>query len=720
MTPEEWQRIDEWVASALELGASQREVFLARVSAGDNALRREIESLIAANLKAEAKDFLGAAALANWGELFISEQHTKKTMVDNATALNQRYLIDRELGHGGIGVVYLARDQKLHSKYVVIKVLQEGSGRNDFWKQRFLREIEALARFENPHIVSILDRGELPDGSPFFVMEYIGGSNLRSVMKREGLDLRRVARLIRQISQAIGYAHERAVFHRDLKPENIMLTDNDDFVIIIDFGIATVKELRPATRDITTVVSGTPPYMAPEQLMGEPSAASDIWALGVLGYEMVTGRVPFELPKGDGWLTQLYKMQQAGVQVKPREVRTDLPEKAQEAILKGLSFDPKDRQIRAQDFGEDLAVALTGEPSEYARSPTTEKAASVIQHQTDETTLRKEPRFAEVVISYAAQDLSRALQLADRLRLAGISCWMADHGHEINLNDRSDTNETIKHCEVVLLLCSDVALRSIFVKQDMQLAWTYKRPFLPLLVERISFVEQAEYWLQGKQWIEVMDADPERWLPQVLWSLAKSGIRLNGADLVTLRTESIIQPIQLNHSLQSLRSIACFTDQIWPVPANRISRSTDRSLRGLGAPQDDVQHGHRLGSRVCLNIESDRAGYLLLLDEGPEGIIYCLCPSWFATEDRLEAGRSYLPQNGSRYDSFVVTGKPGREHLLAIVSDEQLGMDWMSTEPIKEPARVLNQADIDTLLARLRSLGGERWVALSTYFDVVI
>jgi serine/threonine protein kinase len=318
MTPERWQRIDEWVAAALELGASQREAFLTRVCAGDNDLRREVESLIAANVKAEAKDFLGAAALANCGELFIFEQPTTKAMFDNPTTLNERYLIERELGHGGIGVVYLARDQKLHSKYVVIKVLQEGNGRNDFWKQRFFREIEALARFENPHIVSIFDTGELPDGSPFFVMEYLEGSNLRSVMRRESLGLGRVARLMRQISHAIGYAHERAVFHRDLKPENIMVTGNDDFVIVIDFGIATVKELRPATRDVTTVVSGTPPYMAPEQLMGEPSAASDIWALGVLAYEMLTGRVPFVLPKGDRWLTQLYKMQQAGVKVKPK------------------------------------------------------------------------------------------------------------------------------------------------------------------------------------------------------------------------------------------------------------------------------------------------------------------------------------------------------------------------------------------------------------------
>jgi Domain of unknown function (DUF4384) len=166
--------------------------------------------------------------------------------------------------------------------------------------------------------------------------------------------------------------------------------------------------------------------------------------------------------------------------------------------------------------------------------------------------------------------------------------------------------------------------------------------------------------------------------------------------------------------------VARFTDQIWPLPAERMQRSTARSaVRGLGAPQDDVQHGHRLESRLCLSIELDRAGHLLLLDEGPEGIIYCLCPSWFVSDTRLPVGHSYLPQAGSRYDSFVVTGKPGREHLLAIITDESLGLDWLPTDPKKEPARVLKQADIDALLARLRNLEGDRWTALSTYFDVV-
>jgi hypothetical protein len=237
-----------------------------------------------------------------------------------------------------------------------------------------------------------------------------------------------------------------------------------------------------------TAIVGTPPYMAPEQILGEPSPATDIYALGVIAYEMVTGHKPFDMPQMEPLykqLAQLYKMQQTGMGAKTKELRPDLPEAAHTAILKALSFDPKDRYPQARDFGEALANALTGKKEvSLSEAPTEPMTPVDVLH---------EPQLAEVVISYCAQDLSRALQIAERLRAAGVACWMADHGREVNLDDHSETIQAVKQCKVILLLCSDAALRSTLVKQDIQLAWSYERPFLPLLIEPIDFPEQAEY-----------------------------------------------------------------------------------------------------------------------------------------------------------------------------------------------------------------------------------
>jgi serine/threonine-protein kinase len=340
---------------------------------------------------------------------------------------------------------------------VVVKVLHPDIRRSGSLKTRFFREMDALARFETPHIVAILDKGETPDGNPFFVMEYVEGSELRRIMKIGRMDFARVARLMRQIGQALSYAHDRHVFHRDLKPENIMLrlAAGDESAVLLDFGIATVKEWQPRTRGAKTAIIGTPAYMAPEQIEGEPSAASDIRALGVIAYEMLTGRQPFPVPHdkqtNKPLLTELYKMQQAGVQLKPIKLRPDLPEAAQAALLRALAFDPQTRHAEARDFGEELAEALTGERLRASSSAPTEIITPGIDERTAtlSTIVRAKPESAEVVISFAAQDLSRTLQIAERLRQAGVACWMADHAREVTsatLRKPSGRSNSAKSC----------------------------------------------------------------------------------------------------------------------------------------------------------------------------------------------------------------------------------------------------------------------------------
>jgi len=279
--------------------------------------------------------------------------------------LDGRYFIQKELGQGGVGAVYLARDRKLHDKPVVIKVLLEKSLQNSWVVQKFQQEKEALARVDHPGVVGILDNGELPDGKPYLVMQFIDGVTLRSLIKPEGIPLERAADLIKQIGRALAAAHDKGIFHRDLKPENIMLQSyggGEEQVKIIDFGIAKLKDSIVAPSTVTGATAGTVSYMAPEQLSGRPvSAAMDIYAMGAIAYELVTGRKPFNPETG----FELLEMQRAGVRVKPSDLRPSLPEDACQLILRALSFDPKDRFQNARELGDALARELAEETAAF-------------------------------------------------------------------------------------------------------------------------------------------------------------------------------------------------------------------------------------------------------------------------------------------------------------------------------------------------------------------
>ena len=278
--------------------------------------------------------------------------------------LKGRYLIERRLGRGGVGVVYLARDQQLMSKPVVVKVMLEeleGTPHQEWFKLKFRQEIEALARIDHPGVVGVLDAGEMPDGRPWLVTQFIEGGSLGTLMQSGPLSLERVADLMRQIGHALSAAHDKGVFHRDIKPENIMiqpLAEGEELARLIDFGIATVKDSQLAASRQVTQAAGTLPYMAPEQLRGRPVAASDIYALGVMAYEMLTGQPPFNPESA----VHLAELQRAGVQTRPSELRPDLPLEAEAIILRALAWDPEHRFSSARIFGDDLARALLSKP----------------------------------------------------------------------------------------------------------------------------------------------------------------------------------------------------------------------------------------------------------------------------------------------------------------------------------------------------------------------
>lgn len=283
--------------------------------------------------------------------------------------LKGRYVIERELGRGGVGVVFLARDERLHGMPVVIKFLLDEAVRNSWLIGKFSQEAEALTRINHPGVVRVIDRDLSDDGRPFFVMEFIKGRALRDVMSRGPMDLAYVAHLARQTGSALHAAHQQGVFHRDLKPENIMLeqlSGGDEQVKLIDFGIAKVVNPRAGNETEVAVVAGSRQYIAPEQLLSQTaSPATDVYALAILVYEMVTGRLPFN-PQGPTHfliMQELLRLQRSESFVEPRTLRPDLPEAAQILLLNALSFDSGRRPQNARIFTEDLAQALIGKIS---------------------------------------------------------------------------------------------------------------------------------------------------------------------------------------------------------------------------------------------------------------------------------------------------------------------------------------------------------------------
>ena len=219
-------------------------------------------------------------------------------------ALGNAFTVEGELGRGGMGVVFNARDERL-KRQVAIKVLPPELAFREEIRIRFLREAETAARLSHPHIVPIHSVGESPDGLVYFVMAYVDGESLAARLRRRGrLPPEETRRIMQETADAMGAAHALGIIHRDVKPDNILLEGSRGRVVVTDFGIAKAlsSTTGPATLTATGVAIGTPQYMSPEQAAGdrEIDGRSDIYSLGVVAYQMLTGELPFQAPTVPG------------------------------------------------------------------------------------------------------------------------------------------------------------------------------------------------------------------------------------------------------------------------------------------------------------------------------------------------------------------------------------------------------------------------------------
>ncbi len=287
-----------------------------------------------------------------------------------AAALTDRYTIEREIGQGGMATVYLAEDVKHHRK-VAIKVLHPELSAL-LGPERFLKEIELTANLQHPHILPLFDSGSA-DGHLYYVMPFVEGETLRRKLEREQqLPIAEAVRIASDVADALEYAHKRGVVHRDIKPENILLHDGRP--LVADFGIALAVQQAGGARMTQTGMSlGTPQYMAPEQAMGDKSVdhRADIYALGAVTYEMLTGEPPFTGPNSQAVVAKILTTDPSSLVSKRRSV----PPHVEAAVLTALEKMPADRFASAAEFIAALAGAGAAIPMAQSATARRSRAA---------------------------------------------------------------------------------------------------------------------------------------------------------------------------------------------------------------------------------------------------------------------------------------------------------------------------------------------------------
>ena len=382
MKPERWQEIEQLYHAALQRDASEREAFLVEACKGDDALLREVESLL--RYEVQAENFIESPAIDVAAKMMADDQ---SATVATGQVIDH-YKIVRPLGAGGMGEVYLADDTRLHRK-VAIKFLPAHFTQDRKHLRRFQQEALAVATLSHPNVCTIHEVIETGDNRHCIVMEHVEGMTLRDRIADGPMNLNEALGVAIQVASALSSAHAAGIVHRDIKLENIMLR-RDGYVKILDFGLAKLTEpdipLDPEANTqmlIKTspgVVMGTVYYMSPEQARGLPvDARTDVWSLGVVLYEIVTGQKPFVGQTQTDVIISIAEREPAPLSNHVSEV----PARLEQIVKKALAKDREQRYQTADDLLTDLKgvkqeLEIGAEVERFKATP----AATVSQQST--------------------------------------------------------------------------------------------------------------------------------------------------------------------------------------------------------------------------------------------------------------------------------------------------------------------------------------------------
>jgi len=386
------------------------------------------------------------------------------------TSVQDRYTLEGELGCGGMGHVYLARDTRL-SRLVAIKVVVDPTGEGkDVLEEALAEEARLGAVLDHPAIATVFDFG-FHEGKPFAVFEYVDGDTLRDVLRRRRrIPLDEVRQIIGSLAEALDFAHGRGIVHRDLKPENIRASKQGPFKIL-DLGLA--KEYR-RSEDWATF-AGTPAYASPEQAAGLPSdGRADQYALALITYEMLTGRRAYD----DTNPLSLLRLHREATPTPPRVHMPELPERVNVAIVRALDKEPSRRFATCEDF----ALALG--PMQSAS-----RGQSLVRDRRGAETIN-------VYVCHAGEDSELACDLAAALEREGFSTWYYERDALPGISYVAQCADAIRRCESFLLMLSPHSLTSRDVTTEVRQAYQGNRRFLPILVD----LSQAEFQRRDPEW----------------------------------------------------------------------------------------------------------------------------------------------------------------------------------------------------------------------------
>jgi serine/threonine protein kinase len=408
------------------------------------------------------------------------------------------YRILHEIGAGGMGVVYLAvRDDGAFRKNVAVKLLKSNHATADFI-QRFHQERQVLANLDHPNIGRILDGGQTADGLPYHVMEYVEGLPLDRFCDTQQLDLADRIRLFQQVVSAVGYLHENLVVHRDLKPSNILVTGEGQ-VKLLDFGIAKIQTLAPQAPDLTGPANRilTPSYASPEQLGGAPIAkASDIYSLGVILYELLTGRLPYKdataklaedspLPSAN-IRDDLQRTPETTAQLR-RRIVGDLDQ----IVLLCLRRNPRYRYASAGALAEDLSRFLDGRSVRARKEPVIERALRFLK--------RKRVAVADVAVILLALGIGSWQAVAGQMRVRMAEVHEAAVKQMLETLERDNAKPQTPNSGSAVpgslsQRVSDTRKLRIALENDLAPAWSLRPGLTP---ERKALLERAARYLSS-------------------------------------------------------------------------------------------------------------------------------------------------------------------------------------------------------------------------------